>query len=234
MNLSGFVDLQGYGHLLVEGALITMSVGVAAMGVALALGIAGALARLSRQGWLRNIGAAYATVVRGVPELVLMLIVYYGGTVLLQRLLSIGGGDVRVDINAFLAGTIVLGFVYGAYATEIFRGAFLAIPRGQIDAAQAYGMSEALVFFRIKLPQAWRLAIPGLGNLWLTLLKATSITSVIGLTELARQADLIKSPTHQPFTVFFIASLLYLAMTAVSDVLRIRVERWASLGFRGS
>jgi arginine/ornithine transport system permease protein len=234
MMFPDFLDLKGYGHLLFSGAAITISVGIAAMVVALTLGILGALARLSPRRWLRNVGAVYATVVRGVPELVLMLIVYYGGTVLLQTLLSLGGGDVRIDINAFFAGTIVLGFVYGAYATEIFRGAFLAIPRGQIDAGHAFGMAESQIFFRIKLPQAWRLAIPGLGNLWLTLLKATSITSVIGLTELARQSDLIKSPTHKPFTTFFAASLLYLAMTAVSDVLRMRAERWASAGFKRS
>jgi len=232
MELPAFLDLKGYGHLLLEGALITVTVGVAAMGVTLALGILGALARLSRSPVLRHIGAAYTTIVRGIPELVLMLLVYYGGTVLLQALLSLGGGDVRVDINAFLAGTIVLGFVYGAYAAEIFRGAFQAIPRGQIEAAIAYGMPEAKLFWRIKLPQAWRLAIPGLGNLWLTLLKATSITSVIGLTELARQADLIKAPTKMPFTVFFAASLIYLAMTAVSDVFRLKAERWASSGYR--
>jgi His/Glu/Gln/Arg/opine family amino acid ABC transporter permease subunit len=232
MQLPSFLDLKGYGHLLLDGALITLTVGIAAMAVALALGIMGALARLSKSRILRNAGSIYTTVVRGIPELVLMLLVYYGGTVLLQALLSWGGRDVRVDINAFLAGTIVLGFVYGAYAAEIFRGAFLAIPRGQIEAATAIGMPETKVFFRIKLPQAWRLAIPGLGNLWLTLLKATSITSVIGLTELARQADLIKAPTKMPFTVFFVASLLYLAMTALSDVFRIKAERWASTGYR--
>lgn len=232
MALPAFLDLKGYGHLLLEGALITLGVGLAAMLVALSLGILGALARLSERRWLRNIGATYAVVIRGIPELVLLLIVYYGGTVLLQSLLSLGGQDVRVDIDAFVAGTLVLGFVYGAYATEIFRGAFLAIPQGQIEAATAIGMPPAKLFFRIKLPQAWRLAIPGLGNLWLTLLKATSVTSVIGLTELARQADLIKAPTKLPFTVFFVASLLYLAMTAVSDVFRLRAERWASSGFR--
>ena len=226
------LNLQGYGHLLIEGTVITITVGVAGMLVALTLGILGALARLSQRRWLRNIGATYATVVRGIPELVLMLIVYYGGTVLLQQLLSLGGEDVRVDINAFLAGTLVLGFVYGAYATEIFRGAFLAIPKGQIEAALAFGMGNGLVFWRILLPQALRLAIPGLGNLWLTLMKATSITSVIGLTELARQADLIKSPTHAPFTVFFAASLLYLFLTAISDVVRLKIDRYFSLGFR--
>jgi len=232
--LPSFLDLKGYGHLLIDGAMITLSVGVAAMAVALSLGIMGALARLSSHAALRGLGTTYATVIRGIPELVLMLLVYYGGTVLLQWLLSLGGGDVRVDLNAFLAGTLVLGFVYGAYATEIFRGAFLSIPKGQVEAAHAYGMTNGQVFFRIKLPQAWRLAIPGLGNLWLTLLKATSITSVIGLTELARQADLIKAPTKMPFTVFFAASLLYLAMTAISDLVRIRAERWASSGFRRS
>lgn len=230
--MPAFLDLKGYGHLLLEGALITLSVGIAAMAVALSLGILGALARLSRRRWLSGLGGAYAVIIRGIPELVLMLIVYYGGTVLLQWLLSAGGEDVRIDINAFFAGTLVLGFVYGAYATEIFRGAFLAVPKGQTEAATAYGMTAAQVFLRVSLPQAWRLAIPGLGNLWLTLLKATSVTSVIGLTELARQADLIKAPTKLPFTVFFAASLLYLAMTALSDLARVRAERWASAGFR--
>ena len=230
-----FLDLKGYGHLLWEGALITVTVGMAAMVVALIFGMLGALAKLSSNRALRIIGGTYTTVVRGIPELVLMLVVYYGGTILLQNLLALWGyEDARVDINAFLAGTVVLGFVYGAYATEIFRGAFQAIPVGQIEAATAYGMTGMLVFVRIMLPQALRLAIPGLGNLWLTLLKATSITSVIGLTELARQSDLIKSPTHLPFTTFFFASLLYLGMTAVSDLLRIRIEKWASVGFRSA
>ena len=138
MPTLAFLNLQGYGPLLIEGTVITITVGIAAMVVALGLGIMGALARLSQQRWLRNIGATYATVVRGIPELVLMLIVYYGGTVLLQQLLSLGGQDVRVDINAFLAGTLVLGFVYGAYATDSFPGAFLAIPQRQIPAALAF------------------------------------------------------------------------------------------------
>lgn len=234
MDFTAILDLDNYGHLLIEGALMTVTVGVAAMCTALALGMMGALARLSHSRVLRGIGTAYTVVVRGIPELVLMLVVYYGGTVLLQSLLSLGGADVRVDINAFFAGTLVLGFVYGAYATEIFRGAFQAIPQGQIDAAKAYGMTGRQTFWRVQLPQAWRLAMPGLGNLWLTLLKATSITSVIGLTELARQADIIKAPTHKPFTVFLAACLLYLAMTAVSDLVRIRLEARASTGFRRS
>jgi His/Glu/Gln/Arg/opine family amino acid ABC transporter permease subunit len=230
--LADFFSLDGYGHLLLSGASLTLALGVCAMLVALALGMLGALARLSANRMLREVAHAYTTIVRGIPELVLMLLVYYGGTMLLQNAAALWGGEARIDINAFAAGTLVLGFVYGAYATEIFRGAFLAIPKGQIEAAAAFGMASPNVFWRIRLPQAWRFAIPGLGNLWLTLVKATSITSVIGLTELARQADLIKSPTHKPFTTFFYASLLYLALTALSDLGRIRLERWAAIGTR--
>ncbi len=234
MTLPEFLDLKGYGHLLLSGAWITVTVGIAAMVVALALGILAALAKLSPRRWLQRIGGAYTVIVRGIPELVLMLLIYYGGTTLLQALLALSGHEVLVDIDAFVAGTIVLGFVYGAYATEIFRGAFLAIPKGQIDAGFAFGMTAMRVFFRIRLPQAWRFALPGLGNLWLTLFKATSITSVIGLTELARQADLIKAPTHKPFTTFFFASLIYLAITAVSDLVRHRLALRAAAGFRAS
>ncbi len=226
-------NLQGYGHLLLEGAWLSLRVALAAMLVVLALGMAGALARLSRSAPLRVASAAYTTIVRGIPELVLLLIVYYGGTVLLQVLMElVAGGEQRVDINAFLAGTLVLGIVYGAYAAEVFRGAFLSVPRGQTEAAESLGMRPGLVFWRIRLPLAMRFAVPGLGNLWLTLLKATSITSVIGLTELARQADLIKAPTHRPFATFFLASLLYLAATALSDLLRLRIQRWADAGVR--
>jgi His/Glu/Gln/Arg/opine family amino acid ABC transporter permease subunit len=234
MTLPDFLDLKGYGHMLLSGTLVTIAAGVAAMAVALALGILAALAKMSNKRWLQRIGGAYTVIVRGIPELVLMLLIYYGGTTLLQALLALSGEEILVDINAFLAGTVVLGFIYGAYATEIFRGAFLAIPKGQIDAGLAFGMTRARVFFRIRLPQAWRFALPGLGNLWLTLFKATSITSVIGLTELARRGDDIMKAIQKPFTTFFLAALIYLAITAVSDVIRHRLALRAALGFRAS
>ena len=234
MSLPEFLDLKGYGHLLLSGTWITVTVGIAAMAVALGLGILAALAKLSPKPWLNRIGAAYTVIVRGIPELVLMLLIYYGGTTLLQALLALSGEEVLIDINAFLAGTIVLGFVYGAYATEIFRGAFLAIPKGQIDAGFAFGMTRMRVFWRIRLPQAWRFALPGLGNLWLTLFKATSITSVIGLNELARAGNDVMLPTHKPFTTFFLASLIYLTITAISDVIRQRLALRAAVGFRAA
>lgn len=232
MTLPAFLDLQGYGHLLIAGAWMTVAVGVAAMLVALSLGILGALAKLSPQLWLSRPATAYTVVIRGIPQLVLMLLIYYGGTTLLQDFLAWIGNEQRVDINAFAAGTLVLGFVYGAYATEIFRGAFLAVPHGQIEAGLAFGMTRSRVFCRIRLPQAWRFALPGLANLWLSLLKDTSITSVIGLTDLARQASLVMPPTHKPFTTFFAAALLYLAMTAVSDLGRLWLAKRSARGLK--
>jgi His/Glu/Gln/Arg/opine family amino acid ABC transporter permease subunit len=233
MDLSHIIDLKGYGHLLWTGTLMTLAVSVAAMAVALGLGILGALAKLKPRGIAHNAATAYTVVIRGVPELVLMLLIYYGGTVLIQDLATLwSGGDVRIDINAFAAGTLVVGFVYGAYAVEIFRGAFLAVPKGQIEAGFSFGMTRSRVFWRIRLPQAWRFALPGLANLWLTLFKATSITSVIGLSELARQGSDIMAATRKPFTTFLLAALIYLAITAVSDVLRLYFAQRAAAGVR--
>lgn len=235
MELGGLLDLKGYGHLLWSGTLMTLAVGIAAMAVALGLGILGALAKLSPRSSLRRLATAYTVIIRGIPELVLLLLIYYGGTSLLQDLVALAsGGDVRIDINAFAAGTLVVGFVYGAYATEIFRGAFLAVPKGQIEAGFSFGMSPMRVFWRIRLPQAWRFALPGLANLWLTLFKATSITSVIGLSELARESYDIMAPTRLPFTTYFAAALIYLAITALSDLIRLHMAKRANAGVRST
>jgi His/Glu/Gln/Arg/opine family amino acid ABC transporter permease subunit len=235
MGLGGFLDLKGYGHLLWSGALMTLAVGIAAMAVALGLGVLGALAKLSSRALPRRLATAYTVIIRGIPELVLLLLIYYGGTALLQDLIALAsGGDVRIDINAFAAGTLVVGFVYGAYATEIFRGAFLAVPKGQIEAGLSFGMTPTRVFWRIRLPQALRFALPGLANLWLTLFKATSITSVIGLSELARESYDIMAPTRLPFTTYFAAALIYLTITAVSDVIRHRIAVRAAAGVRSA
>lgn len=226
-------DLKGYGHLLIEGAIVTIEVAICAMLVAIALGLIGAAGKLSKNRVAHGIANAYTIVIRGVPELVLMLLIYYGGTVLAQHIAAtLMGSEETIDINNFIAGTLVIGFVYGAFASEVFRGAFQSIPKGQLEAAMACGMSRSQVFWRIKLPQVWRFAIPGLGNVWLVLLKATAIISVIGLPELTRQASIVMNPTRKPFTVFLIAAALYLLMTAVSDYFRHLMERRASLGIR--
>lgn len=228
-----FFDLKGYGHLLWEGAIVTVEVSICSFVVSILLGLLGASCKLSKNPVARSLANAYTVVIRGVPELVLLLLIYYGGTVLAQKAASvISGQDERIDINNFVAGVLVVGFVYGAFATEVFRGAFQSISKGQIEAAMAAGMNNRLVFWRIKLPQVWRFAIPGLGNVWLVLVKATAITSAIGLTELTRQADVIKNPTHKAFSVFLIAAVLYLIFTMISDFGRHRLERRSALGVR--
>lgn len=228
-----FFDLKDYGHLLWEGAIVTVEVSICSFIVSIILGLLGASGKLSKNRLARGIANTYTIVIRGVPELVLLLLIYYGGTMLIQKIASaITGRDERIDINNFVAGVLVVGFVYGAFATEVFRGAFQSIPKGQIEAAMAAGMNKRLVFWRIKLPQVWRFAIPGLGNVWLVLVKATAITSAIGLTELTRQAEVVMNPTHKAFSVFFVAAMLYLIFTMISDIARHRLERRSALGIR--
>jgi His/Glu/Gln/Arg/opine family amino acid ABC transporter permease subunit len=228
------LDLQGYGWMLWEGARLTVVVGLCALALALALGVLGALAKLSRSPLLRIAGETYTTVVRGVPELVLILLVYYGAPTLVQTISARLGGEVIVDVDPFLAGFLTLGFIYGAFATEVLRGAFLAIPSGQIEAARAFGMSRALTLRRITLPQVWRFALPGLGNVWLLLIKATALISVVQLPELMRNADIAARATKMPFTFLFAASLIYLAITVASMAVQQRAERWADRGVRSA
>lgn len=156
------LDLHGYGSLLFDGAWLTVKVALASVGVGLIFGLLGAWAKFSKLLIVRLAADTYTTIIRGVPELLLLLIIFYGGTVLLQEIWALMGRDEYVEVQAFAAGTFTLGFVFGAYATEVFRGATLAVPKGQIEAAYAIGMSRFLVSRRILLPQMWRYALPAL------------------------------------------------------------------------
>ena len=226
------LDLRGYGWMLWQGLELTILVGLGAMAVALALGLIGAWGKLSRARAGRWAAGTYTTVIRGVPELLLILLVYYGVPTLIQDIAEGAGYEIIVDLNPFVAGVVTIGFIYGAFATEVFRGAFLAVPRGQIEAAHAIGMSRALTFRRIVLPQMWRFALPGLGNVWMVLIKATALISVIQLPELMRNAQIAMGATKLPFTFFFVASLFYLGITLVSMVVQRRAEAWANRGVR--
>ena len=226
------LDIKGYGWMLLQGLELTILVGLGAMALALALGLLGAWGKLSGGRAGRWAAGTYTTVIRGVPELLLILLVYYGVPTLIQDIAEGSGYDIIIDINPFVAGVITIGFIYGAFATEVFRGAFLAVPRGQIEAARAHGMGRALTFRRIVLPQMWRFALPGLGNVWMVLIKATALISVIQLEELMRNADIAARATKLPFTFFFVASLFYLGITIVSMVVQRRAEVWANRGVR--
>jgi His/Glu/Gln/Arg/opine family amino acid ABC transporter permease subunit len=226
------LDLRGYGWMLWDGLQITILVGICSMAVALLLGLIGAWGKLSKSKIAQGLAGTYTTVIRGVPELLLILLVYYGAPTLIQNVAARFGNDLIIDVNPFLAGFITLGFIYGAFATEVFRGAFLAVPSGQIEAARAIGMSRTLAFRRVILPQVWRFALPGLGNVWMVLIKATALMSVIQLPELTRNADVAARAERLPFTFFFAASLLYLGITIASMLVQQRAEAWANRGVR--
>jgi His/Glu/Gln/Arg/opine family amino acid ABC transporter permease subunit len=225
-------DLKGYGHLLIDGAWMTIVAGLLALAVAIVLGLVAAAAKISGSRAARVIADTYTTVIRGVPELVLLLLVFFGGTVLLQKLFQLFGDESYVEVNAFFAGVGTIGFVYGAFATEVFRGAIQAVPTGQLEAARACGMNRWLVMRRILLPQMWRFAIPGLGNVWLVLLKATSLMSVVGLDELTRKAYVAAGATKLYFAFFVMAALIYLLLTIISMLLLQYIEGYANRGVR--
>ena len=226
------IDLQGYGWLLWEGAWQTVLVGIASMIIAMLLGLLGAWGKLARSKIANGITETYTTIIRGVPELVIILLVYYGVPTLTQDVLTASGMDVIIDFNPFMAGVATIGFIYGAFATEVFRGSFLAVPKGQLEAARAVGMNRVLAFHRILMPQMWRFALPGLGNVWMVLIKATALVSVIQLPELMRNADIASRATKLPFTCYFAASLIYLGITIVSILVQQKAEKWANRGIR--
>jgi arginine/ornithine transport system permease protein len=224
--------MSGYYLSILEGALLTVAVSLASLLVACALGLLGALAKLSGRPVLVGVSTAYTTLVRGIPELVLMLLVFYGGTMGLIALLEWLGLPGEVDINPFVAGVLTIGFIYGAYMTETFRGAILAIPKGQMEAAWAYGMGPRQTFVRITLPQMVRYALPGFTNNWLVLIKTTALVSLIGLHEMTYRAKQASAATREPFVFLLFAAALFLVYTTVSLWVLRRVSRRYSLGVR--
>lgn len=223
--------LQGYLVSLLEGAWLTLQVAVLSLVLALLLGLVGASAKLSRIVLLRIPALAYTTVVRGIPDLVMMLLVFYGGQIGINEITDRLGWD-YVNVNPFAAGVATLGFIFGAYFTETFRGAFLAVPAGQLEAGYAYGMTRWQVFRRILFPQMLRHALPGLGNNWQVMQKSTALVSIIGLSDLTWLADQAGRSTHQPFLFYAVVCVFYLAMTAASSVFFRHLERRFNVGVR--
>jgi len=209
-----------------------VGVSLAALVVAVLLGLVGAAAKLSGRPVLVSLATLYTTLVRGVPELVLMLLIFYGGTIGLNHLLEALGSQATADINPFVAGVLTIGFIYGAYMTETFRGAILSIPKGQMEAAWAFGMGRVRTFVRITAPQMVRYALPGFTNNWLVLIKATALISLIGLQEMTYLAKQASSATREPFTFFLFAAGLFLIYTSVSLWALRKLERRFSMGVK--
>lgn len=224
--------LNGYGATILDGVWLTLQLSLLSMVVAIALGLFGASCRLSPLKWLALLGEVYATVIRGIPDLVLILLIFYGGQDMVNRIAPLLGYEDYIDINPFVAGVGTLGFIYGAYLSETFRGAFMSIPKGQGEAGMAYGMSPLRVFWGILVPQMIRLAIPGFANNWLVLIKASALISLVGLQDMMARAKSAGDATHEPFTYILAAAGIYLAITSVSLLVLRYLERRYSAGVK--
>ncbi|UKL09655.1 ABC transporter permease [Pseudomonas savastanoi] len=222
------IDLHGFGPALAAGALMTVQLALSAL--CLGLGLLGALAKTSPYKPLQWLGSTYSTLVRGIPELLWVLLIYFGtvnGMRALGKLFDIPD----LALSAFSAGVIALGICFGAYATEVFRGAILAIPKGHREAGLALGMSRSRILFKLVLPQMWRIALPGLGNLFMILMKDTALVSVIGLEEIMRHAQIAVGFTKQAFTFYMVAAFMYLGLTVLAMAGMYFLEKRASRGF---
>jgi len=220
----------GWGDDLILAAAITLQLALCSMacGFLGGLGIAGA--KLSSSVFLRFPAQLYTLIIRGVPEFLILLIVFFGSDKLINSAAVSLGFEGGYEVPKFAAAVAALSLIFAAYASEVFRGAYLAVPKGQIEAGYAIGMRPAQVFLRIRFPQLWRFAIPGLGNLWMVILKDTSLAAVIALDELLRVAKIAGEAERNPLMFFVAAGALYLIMTVLSDIGRARLEARARRG----
>ena len=219
------IDLHGYAGQLAQGTLVTLEVAFSSLACGLLAGILWALGKLSPRVWVRAPCVWLGNLLRGIPEFVILLICYFGLTALLYR--TTGGS---VNLSPFAGGVFALSVVFAAYSSESFRGAFLSVPRGQLEAARALAMRPRDIFLRIHLPQAWRLALPSLNNQWQSLLKDTSLVSVLGLEELMRKTDIAAQVTKEPFVFFLATAFIYLVFLNLSNPVFRFLERRASRG----
>ena len=223
--------LHGYLPAILEGLGLTLRVSALSLAIACGFGLLGAIAKLSGSRAARWSADIYTTLVRGMPELVLMLLIFYGGKIGINALAESQGWE-YIDVPPFWAGVLTIGFIFGAYLTETFRGAILAIPRGQAEAGLAFAMPRLLVLKRIVLPQMVRHAIPGFANNWLIMIKASALVSIIGLDDMVHRAGLAAASTRSPFTFYVAVALIYLTLTSVSIFLLSRLEARYSLGVK--
>jgi polar amino acid transport system permease protein len=222
----------GWGDELALGVLVTVTLAVCTLPFGLLLGFFIAVAKNSTEPTLQSAAHIYTTIFRGLPELLTLFLIYYGGQMALSALWTLIFGH-GVDVNSFVAGIIALSLVFSSYASEVFLSAFKGITLGQYEGAFALGLSRVSTMRLVILPQLIRLALPGLSNLWLNLLKDTSLVSVIGLADLLRNTNIAVGVTKQAFFFFLLACLIYLVMSIISSFGLRRVSAWAERGQGG-
>ena len=230
-ELMGFGP-AGWGGAMIRAAGMTLLVAVLGFTVGTAFGSLAAAAKLSRSLVLRVLADGYTTILRGIPDLLVIYLLYFGGSAALTAIARLFGASGFVGVPALATGALALGVVSGAYQAEVFRGAYLALARGELEAARSVGMSRALMFRRIVAPQILRYAVPGLGNVWQLVLKESALISVVGLVELLRQSQIGSGSTREPFPFYITAAALYLVITTASTFGFGRLEAWTLRGVR--
>lgn len=229
LGLLGFGP-GGWGAPLLWAALTTLLVSVTAFAGGAAIGCAGAWAKLAGPRWVRGIATGYTTLLRGIPDLLVIYLFYFGGSSVLTKIGQLMGQDGFIGLPGFAAGAAAVAVISGAYQTEVFRGAVGAVPAGQAEAGRALGLSGGAVALRILLPQVLRAALPGLGNVWQIVVKESALVSVTGLVELLRQVNVAAGSTRQPFLFYAAGAALYLVITTASGRMFQAAERRAARG----
>ena len=230
MELLAFGD-TGWGDELFYATLMTIAVSITAMFIGFLFALIFTPLKLSKNKFLNFIANSYTTIIRGVPELLVIYLFFFGGTGAVMFVASIFGYNEYIEINAFITGAFAIGIISGAYSTEVFRGAIQSIDKGQFEAANVLGLNKFGKFFKIVLPQTLRLAIPNLSNVWQITLKDTSLISVTGLVEIMRQSYIAAGSTRDPLFFYSFAAVLYLLLTFVSMKLINRLEFKYSRGY---
>ena len=230
MELLAFGD-TGWGDELFYATLMTIAVAITAMLIGFFFALIFTPLKLSKNKFLNLIANSYTTVIRGVPELLVIYLFFFGGSAAIMFVASIFGYGEYIEINAFMTGAFSIGIISGAYSTEVFRGAIQSIDKGQFEAANVLGLSKFGKFFKIILPQTLRLALPNLSNVWQITLKDTSLISVTGLVEIMRQSYVAAGSTRDPLFFYSCAAVLYLFLTFLSMKLINRLEVKFSRGY---
>ncbi|MCB1491379.1 MAG: ABC transporter permease [Rhodobiaceae bacterium] len=220
---------DGWGDEIAAGTWLTVRLALVTLPFGLVLGFLIALAKNSSEPSLRAAGHIFTTLFRGLPELLTLFIVYYGGQILFQKLWAVFF-DSYVEVSGFVAGVIALGLVFAAFSSEVFLSAFKGITIGQYEAGYALGLSRTKTLVLVIIPQLIRLALPGLSNNWMELLKGTSLVSVIALDDLLRRINIVVGNTKEPFFFFFVACMIYLALSILSSIGLGAIDRWTSRG----
>ena len=230
MELLSFGN-TGWGDELFIATLMTVAVSTTAIIIGFLFALIFTPLKLSKNKFFNIIGNSYTTVIRGVPELLVIYLFFFGGSGAIMYVASIFGYNDYIEINAFITGSFAIGIISGAYSTEVFRGAVQSIDKGQFEAAKVLGLSKSIQFFKIILPQVLRLAIPNLSNVWQITLKDTSLISVTGLVEIMRQSYVAAGSTRDPLFFYSFAAVLYLLLTYLSMKLINRLELKYSRGY---